>query len=112
MNDPALWASVHSKVALAMDRWNEYTPVMNESPLTHSLLTSFGESMDATAAQAILNLRATPEVQEYVATLADRSREGLLTPAEQREYEGYTEMVSTISLLQAQARRVIKKLAA
>jgi len=79
-----------------------------DSSLQEQLKNAFAGSMTMQTAEAILNLRSSPEVQAYASTLAERSREGLLTPEEQQAYESYADMVGTVSLLQAQARRALK----
>ena len=55
-------------------------------------------------AQALVNLRAGETAQARIADLAGKCNEGLLTPAEQAEYESYVQAVDMISVLQAKAR--------
>ena len=55
-------------------------------------------------AQALVNIRAGEEAQARMADLAGKCNEGLLTPAEQAEYESYVHAVDMVSVLQAKAR--------
>lgn len=55
-------------------------------------------------AQALVNVRAGETAQARIAGLAGKCNEGLLTPAEQAEYESYVQAVDMISVLQAKAR--------
>jgi uncharacterized protein YnzC (UPF0291/DUF896 family) len=55
-----------------------------------------------------VNLRADPAVQERLDELADKSTEGTLTDDERAEYESYIHAIDFISVLQAQARRLLK----
>ena len=65
--------------------------------------------MTEESARAILELRMPEEVQERVSLIADRCREGLLSEEEHREYKLYADQVGILSLLQAQARLLLKK---
>ncbi len=76
--------------------------------LKERLLDPFAGTMNLEAAQAIVDMRAPPEMQERVEVIAHKSREGLLTAEEQRQYESYADTVAMISLLQAHARRVLR----
>ncbi|HEV7925513.1 MAG TPA: hypothetical protein VGR14_09165 [Verrucomicrobiae bacterium] len=55
-------------------------------------------------AQALVNIRAGEAAQTRMAELADKCNQGLLTPAEQVEYESYVHAVDMVSVLQAKAR--------
>ena len=55
-------------------------------------------------AQALVNIRAGEDTQARMAILAGKCNEGLLTPAEQAEYESYVQAVDMVSVLQAKAR--------
>jgi hypothetical protein len=71
------------------------------------LLEPLIRSLGSEAARQILALRIDPAVQARIDDLADRCNEGLLTDAEQAEYEGYVEGISLINILKAKARRVL-----
>ena len=68
-------------------------------PLT-GCLTSEG-------AQQLVALRADPQFQERLDTLADKCTEGQLSPDEREEYETYVHAVQIIAILQAKARKIL-----
>jgi uncharacterized protein YnzC (UPF0291/DUF896 family) len=72
------------------------------------LLDPVGRSLTPDVARALVNLRADPAVQERLDELADKSTEGTLTDDERAEYESYIHAIDFISVLQAQARRLLK----
>jgi hypothetical protein len=51
-----------------------------------------------------VNIRGGEAVQTRLADLAGKCNAGLLTPAEQAEYESYVQAADMISVLQAKAR--------
>jgi hypothetical protein len=55
-------------------------------------------------AQALVEIKAGERAQARIAELADKCNEGLLTPAEQAEYESFVHAVDMVSVLQAKAR--------
>jgi hypothetical protein len=55
-------------------------------------------------ADAVLNLRPDPALQERVEELASKSTEGALTDAEKAEYEGYVRANKFIAILRRQAQ--------
>lgn len=82
---------------------------MTATDIGKCLFPLFEIDMTEESAQALLGLRASPEVQRRFEEVADRSREGRLSDEEQRQYKLFADTVDTIALLQAQARRVLKK---
>ncbi len=68
------------------------------------ILEPVANAFSRDVAQALVNIRAGEAVQARVADLAGKCNEGLLTPAEQAEYESYVQAVDMISVLQAKAR--------
>lgn len=58
-------------------------------------------------ARRIAALRASPQVQETMDELAEKSTEGTLTEAERGRYETYVRAINFIGVLQAKARAVI-----
>jgi hypothetical protein len=71
------------------------------------LLEPVGRMMPVEFAEGLSALRATPDVQARIDELADRCKEGELTPEERAEYEEYVDAIDVISLLQAKARAVL-----
>ena len=57
-------------------------------------------------ADAVLNFRPDPVVQERIEELAAKSTEGELTATERAEYEGYVRANKFIAILQRQARQI------
>ncbi len=60
-------------------------------------------------ARRIAALRASPQVQETLDDLAEKSTEGTLTDDERDKYETYIRAINFIGVLQPKARAVIAK---
>src|SRR5438132_11838105 len=58
-------------------------------------------------ARQLVALKADPQFQERLDTLADKCTEGLLTPDEREEYETYVRAIHIIAILQAKARKLL-----
>ena len=58
-------------------------------------------------AEAVLNFRPDPALQDRIEELASKSTEGELTDDERAEYEGYARANKFIAILQRQARRIL-----
>lgn len=56
-------------------------------------------------ARRLVAFRGEPVLQARIDDLASKSTEGLLTDAEQAEYEGYARANKFIAVLQAKARK-------
>jgi hypothetical protein len=54
-------------------------------------------------------MRADEAMQARIDYLADRSNEGMLTPDEADEYDGYLHAIDVIAVLQAKARAQLRK---
>jgi uncharacterized protein YnzC (UPF0291/DUF896 family) len=74
------------------------------------LLAPLGRSLTPEVARALIHLRADSAVQERLDELADKSTEGTLTNDERAEYEIYIHAIDFISVLQTQARRLLKNI--
>lgn len=59
-------------------------------------------------AEAVIDFRADPELQERIEQLAEKSTEGQLTEAERSEYAGYVRANKFVAILQQHARRLIE----
>jgi len=57
-------------------------------------------------AEAVLNLRADPELKRRIEDLAAKSTEGQLAEEERAEYEGYVRANKFVAILQRQARQM------
>ena len=73
------------------------------------LLEPLADCLSLDVAAKIADLRADPGMQERIDYLAERSNEGLLTPAEREEYTGYLHAVDVVAVLQAKARSLLRK---
>jgi hypothetical protein len=58
-------------------------------------------------ADAVLNFRSDPVLQNRIEELATKSTEGELTATERAEYEGYVRANKFIAILQRQARQIV-----
>ena len=56
-------------------------------------------------ADAVLNFRPDPALQDRIEELAAKSTEGELTDQERAEYEGYVRANKFVAILQRQARQ-------
>lgn len=68
------------------------------------LLEPVSNAFSRDVALALVNIRAGEAVQARIADLAEKCNEGVLTPAEQSEYETYVHALDMVSVLQAKAR--------
>jgi hypothetical protein len=71
------------------------------------LLDPFARCLTADVARQVVELRADPETQNHIDQLAAKANDGMLSPAEQLEYEAYIEAIDVVSILQAKARKVL-----
>jgi selenocysteine lyase/cysteine desulfurase len=58
-------------------------------------------------AREIVEYRGDSGLQQRVEELAERANEGMLTPDEQAEYEGYVRANKFVAILQAKARKLL-----
>jgi uncharacterized protein YnzC (UPF0291/DUF896 family) len=71
------------------------------------LLEPISRSFTPEVARELVTLRTDPAIQARLDELADKSTEGTLTEDELTEYETYIHAIDFISILQAQARRLL-----
>ena len=67
-----------------------------------------GECLTPESARSIAALRADPDLQERIESLAERNAAGTITPEEREELEGYLSATTFLSILQAEARRTLR----
>lgn len=80
----------------------------NTSPtVLDRLLAPVGRLLTPEVARELVEMRATPDVQDRVDYLAERANEGELTAEERSEYESYIQGLHLIAILQAKAQTVI-----
>lgn len=58
-------------------------------------------------AREIVEYRGDSGLQQRLEELAERANEGMLTPDEQAEYEGYVRANKFVAILQAKARKLL-----
>jgi hypothetical protein len=75
------------------------------SAMLDRLLEPVGRSMPPDFARELLEIRATPELQDRIDHLASRANQGQLTEADRDEYDGYIHAIHLISILQSKSRR-------
>lgn len=71
------------------------------------LLAPVGRLLTPEVARDLVQLRATPDVQERVDYLAERANEGQLTAEERAEYDSCIQALHLIAILQATAQTVL-----
>lgn len=64
------------------------------------------------SASALLNLPADPDLEARIEELRRKANEGTLTAAEDAEYKDFVDAVDIVSIMQANARRVLSRQAA
>lgn len=80
---------------------------LSQSAVLDELFDPVSQCLTPDVARRIAGLRASPEVQQKMDELAEKSTEGTLTPAERTEYEMRVRAINFIGVLQAKARAVI-----
>jgi hypothetical protein len=78
-----------------------------ENAILDRLLDPVTRCLTPEVAQQLVALRADPQFQERLDTLADKCTEGLLSADEREEYETYVQAVHIIAILQAKARKLL-----
>ena len=73
------------------------------------LLAPVGDCLTPDVARHLVDLHASAEVQTRLEELADKCTEGQLSPEERAEYETAVAAIEFISVLQAQARRMLRQ---
>jgi hypothetical protein len=71
------------------------------------LLDPVSRCLTAEVAQRLVDLRADPQLQKRIDTLADKCTADQLTPEEREEYETYIRASRFIAVLQAKARKLL-----
>ena len=73
------------------------------------LLDPLVGSFSRRVAEKMLSLRADRKTQRRIDELAAKANEGELTERERQEYEAYVQAIDLIGVLQAKARRYLKR---
>lgn len=72
------------------------------------LLEPFAVCLTPEVAAKVADMRADEAMQSRIDYLADRANEGLLSPIEAEEYDGYLHAIDVIAVLQAKARSQLR----
>jgi len=73
------------------------------------LLEPFVGCLTPDVAVKVADMRADETMQARIDYLAHRANEGLLTPEEEDEYDGYLHAIDVIAVLQAKARSQLRR---
>jgi len=73
------------------------------------ILEPLADSFSVEFARKLVDLRATPGLQQLIDTLAEKANEGTLTPKERADYKSIIDMSTMVAMLQANARRFLAK---
>lgn len=65
------------------------------------------QMFSAEQAQQLVDYQGDAQLRQRIDELAAKSNQGLLSPAERAEYEGYVRANKFVAILQAQARKVL-----
>jgi hypothetical protein len=78
---------------------------MAATPTLHGLLDPLSRCLDAESARRIVAFRVDPPVQQRIDALGERANEGILSAAEQEEYEALINAADFIAILKLKVRR-------
>ena len=73
------------------------------------MLQPVTEAMSPEFANKLISLQADEELLSHIEQLRGKANQGTITAEEEAEYHDFVESVDVISILQAQARRVLAK---
>jgi hypothetical protein len=79
-------------------------PNLRATEVLDEMLEPVTRAFSRDLAEALVDLRASPDAQSRISELAQKCNEGTLTAVEQGEYETYVHTLDLISVLQAKAR--------
>jgi hypothetical protein len=79
----------------------------NTTPALDRLIGPLGECLTPETARRIVALKADAKLQARVNDLADRNREGWLTPEERAEYGNYVSYSTFVAILKSKARQLL-----
>jgi hypothetical protein len=80
----------------------------SETAIFERLVLPTGSGMTQETARSLIALRFGPEDTARMQELADKARQGDLTPPEQREVESYERVGHYLSILQSKARVALR----
>jgi hypothetical protein len=80
-----------------------------EEPVLDSLLEPLARILTPEVARKLVKLRFDPKTRARIGVLARKCNEGQLTEAEREQYEMYVDVIDFIAILQAKARKLLKR---
>ena len=75
--------------------------------LIDQVIEPFTDCLTREAAERVVAVRADAETQARIDELADKANEGILTDDERNEYDRHLTWFHFVTILQAQARRIL-----
>ncbi len=72
------------------------------------VVSQFGQCLTSDAANRIAALRVDPDMQGRIDYLAELNAEGDITSDDKAELEAYVSAAAFLSVLQAEARRIVR----
>jgi hypothetical protein len=83
---------------------------MNRSTATLDRLVELVvQTFTPEVAQAVIRLRADPQLQDRMDELGEKCNEGRLTAEEREEYETSVRFANYLAIIQAKAHRLLKR---
>ncbi len=82
--------------------------VIDEAAILTRVISPDRATLSAGVAEALLALRFGPADHARMAVLSDRANDGVLTPCEREELEGYQRVGLFLDLMQSKARLSLK----
>jgi hypothetical protein len=82
-----------------------------ESAIWNRLLQPAGRTLTVAAARALLKLDFSTDDKDRMRVLAERARDGTLTPAEREEIQEYERAGNLLALMKSKARQRLKQAA-
>lgn len=82
---------------------------MNTTTYLGQFLEPLTDAFSREVAERIINLRASAEVQDRAALLAQKANAGLLSPEEKAEYHAFIDATDLIAIIQSKARKFLAK---
>ena len=73
------------------------------------VVRQLGNCLTPDSARRVADIRAEESLQERLDLLAEKNAEGQITPDEREELEGYVRAADFLSILQAEARRILRE---
>ena len=78
-----------------------------DADVLDQMLDPVARCLTPDAARRLVALRAAPEIQSRIDSLAAKANSGELTPDDRAKYSSYVEALDFIAILQAKARALL-----